>query len=113
MEDAKLAEIVEEVQKVHPQKNDWPGLARKHGYEFMVKVVERLSPEIARFFPKPTDSMKIKSEEGYPLPSLHSDVLWMYGVFLAMYRKNKDSAIQWFKKSMKIDDATGSSGSKD
>lgn len=82
-----------------PDQYPWVDLAKKEGWPFILDVVKRLSPEVAPLFP--ALPVRNKVDDAYQIPDLHSDVLWMYGVFLKMYRKDKQLGIDWFKTNLK------------
>jgi hypothetical protein len=85
--------------KMRPDEFDWVAMAKKEGFNTFVELVSDLTPEALHLIPKlPPSYDEAKSKE---LPSLHEDVLWMYGVFLSMYQKRKEAALTWFKESLK------------
>lgn len=101
------AETVAEKVRAHPRPDQfpWGRLVQQRGYPFVVTVIERLSPEAVPLLPKTLAGMERPEEDGrYRLPDLHSDVLWIYGQFLAMYRRGPKAhafALDWFRTALK------------
>jgi hypothetical protein len=93
-----VEQVKAELSKVRPDQYDWDGLVQAHGFDSFVEVVASLTPDALTLIPKLP-----KGHEGSPgesIPQLHKDVLWMYGVFLSMYQRNKSGALAWFRESL-------------
>jgi len=88
-----------------PDQFPWGDLAQQRGYPFVVAVIEQLSPEAVPMLPRPLPGMDGPGNDGrFRLPDLHSDVLWIYGQFLAMYRRGPKAhafALDWFRTALK------------
>lgn len=98
MPDPTVDEIGEEVKNSsRPDQYDWVGLAKRQGYNFVLEVIRKLTPDVLPLFPKLNDT---KHGNQYTIPVLHSDMLWMYAQFIAMYKKNPRAATEWFKSSL-------------
>jgi len=91
--------IKAELAKMRPDEFDWVAMAKKEGFDTFVELVADLTPEALPLIPKLPSNHKAAA--GEKLPSLHEDVLWMYGIFLSMYQKRKEAALSWFKDSLK------------
>jgi len=98
-----LADIEEVLKQINsyerPDQYPWLDLAKREGWNLILEVVKRLSPEVLPFFPQLHNQEKMGNE--YKIPDYHADVLWMYGVFLKMYRNDKQMGVEWFRTSLK------------
>ncbi|GBC75116.1 hypothetical protein HRbin06_00430 [archaeon HR06] len=101
-----LEEIVKQINSLkRVEEYDWQGLAKKYGWDFVMKVIEKLSPEAVPLMPKLPKELQIKGEEGYIIPDYHLDALWTYAQFLSMYRRLspqfRHTAVEWLKDAFK------------